>query len=286
MRITVIIPTFNRMHLLKEALDSVRQQTLSPEEILVVDDGSTDGTLKMLKKELNLRVLCQPNGGAARARNQGLSAASGDWVAFLDSDDRWEPTKLQKQVEAHERDPSCRWVICDSDAMDLNGVPLAGHHKKIESGAITKSLFLRTFVHTPSVLAERSMLLELGGFDERLVVCEDLDLWLRVSMLSNVAAVHEPLFWRRVHAASLAHADRPEHHEDKCLVLERFAEDPRARERISGPDRKRRLARVHFLAARAWKRHGDFAKAREHLHRSRQLIPFNPRYWPLVSSIT
>jgi len=286
MDVSVIIPTYNRRALLLLALRSVLDQTSPPREILVVDDGSTDGTKEALESVQGIRVLTQANAGAAAARNLGLRFASCPWVAFLDSDDLWEPTKLEKQFAAHSAHPERRWVICDSRSIREDGSPLQGHRKPLHGGAITTALFQHTFVHTPSVLAERALLLDLGGFDESLRVCEDLDLWLRASLESEVVAVHEPLFLRRVHANSLAHTDNPEHHEDKCRVLERFAQLPQAQALLNTWVRNKRLARVHFLAARAWRRHQDQDRAHAHLKRSRSLCPLHPRYWPILSSIS
>lgn len=279
MRTSVVIPAFNRRGLLEQALESVRRQTLPPDEIVVVDDGSTDGTAEWLQTQPDVRTIRQPNAGAAKARNTGVREAAGDWIAFLDSDDLWDPRKLDLQRRALEGAPSRRWAICDSRAVDEGGNPLRGHHKPIRGGAVTGDLFDRTFIHTPSVLIERKLVLEAGGFDESLTVCEDLDLWLKASLRSEVIAVQEPLFIRRVHPASLAHTDDPKHDEDKCRVLERFAADPEAA-RVLNPRRvARRLARVHYRAARNHARRGNHGEAARHRKRARSLRPGNIRYW-------
>lgn len=104
MNISVIIPTYNRSQSLHRALQSVYRQTLMPGEIIVVDDGSNDGTEQMLRNEFpEVRYIYQQNRGVSAARNRGIAAASGDWLAFLDSDDQWLPEKLQKQQQALAR---------------------------------------------------------------------------------------------------------------------------------------------------------------------------------------
>ena len=279
MRISVVIPTYNRLAYLQQALESVLSQTRMPDEIIVVDDGSTDHTKREIGSRGDLLYVRQENLGAAAARNRGIREAKGDWVAFLDSDDLWHPTKLEIQEKAWSRAPAHQLILCDSEPVDAQLQPLSGHRKPIRGGEVTRALFNSTFIHTPTVLAQRDLLLQLSGFKASLRVCEDLDLWLRASLETPFLAVLEVLISRRVHGDSLAHADRPENHEDKCSVLEEFARDERAALRIPEQEVRRRLARVHFLAARAYRRRGNRQKVAEHMARARSLCPLNLRHW-------
>lgn len=112
-RISVIIPAFNRGHTLPRALDSVRAQTRAADEILIVDDGSTDNTAEVLTAFPRVHCIRQENRGVSAARNTGIRAATGDWLAFLDSDDEWRPRKLELQVHALSSSPESRIVHCD-----------------------------------------------------------------------------------------------------------------------------------------------------------------------------
>ncbi len=274
----MVIPTFNRRELLLEALASVEAQTLRPAEVIVVDDGSSDGTREMLESMGGrVRPLFQSNAGAAAARNRGIEAAKGDWIAFLDSDDWWEPSKLAKQVEARRRMPAARVVYVDSRAVDLAKRPIARPPRRLYEGEVTKPLFLHTFVHTPAVLAETRLLRDLRGFDPGLRVAEDYDLWLRASLVTPFALVPEPLFVRRVHEQSLAHAPNPRNGDDKCLVLERFAARPDVSAKLPAEVVPTRLAEAHWQAARGYWAAASPAGARPHLQRVLELDPWHWR---------
>lgn len=233
MKISVIIPTRNRAAWVSESIRSVLAQTRRADEILVVDDGSTDDTISRLSVfGDSIRIFRQSNRGAAAARNQGLALAQHPWVAFLDSDDLWEASKLSRQCEVLNRQPEIGLVYCDSRAVDANGHPLQRRARPLSDGDVVVPLFRHVMVHTPAVLARTGLLRSLGGFDESLRVCEDYDLWLRASLETPFGLVPEPLFVRRVHDGSLAHEDLPEHHDLKCLVLERFAQNPLDRKSV------------------------------------------------------
>jgi glycosyltransferase involved in cell wall biosynthesis len=275
--VSVVIPTYNRAKLLAEALASVKAQTRPPLEIIVVDDGSTDGTRALLEAMgEKVRPIFQANHGAAAARNRGIEAARGDWIAFLDSDDLWEPRKLEAQARALAADPTCRLAIVDSRAVDLEGRPIPRRPRSLHAGTVTAALFRSTFVHTPAVLVEAALLRALGGFDPTLRVAEDYDLWLRASLHTPFALVSEPLFIRRVHAGSLAHAPDPRNGDDKCRVLERFAALPEARRVLSESLIRSRLAQAHWQAARGHLAAASPAGAMPHLTR---VLALKPLHW-------
>jgi glycosyltransferase involved in cell wall biosynthesis len=125
MKISVIIPSWNRADRLAAALDSVRAQSVAPHEIIVVDDGSTDNTRELLGRHYrDVRYIFQQNQGVSHARNTGITAANGDWIALLDSDDRWEPRKLERQQAAIRANPGCK--LCHSDDV-VRHLPLGRH---------------------------------------------------------------------------------------------------------------------------------------------------------------
>lgn len=192
--ITVIIPTFNRKVVLQRALVSVFQQTREPDEVIVVDDGSTDQTEGMVKRQFpSTTYIKQDNLGVSAARNRGINAAQSDWLAFLDSDDEWLMTKLEKQTIGLNARPDCK--ICHSDEIWIRrGTRVNSKLKHAKSGGWMFQRCLPLCAISPSsVIIHRSIFTELGGFDEALPACEDYDFWLRVTSRFPVLLVDEPL---------------------------------------------------------------------------------------------
>ena len=194
MKISVVIPTFNREKLLCRALDSVIAQSLQPVEIIVVDDGSTDSTGTVVKKNYREVVyLFQSNRGVSSARNSGVKFASGDWLAFLDSDDEWLPTKLAKQARALSREQEHR--ICHTNEIWIRRDERVNPKRKHEkSGGWIYARCLPLCVISPSsVLIHRTVFENIGYFDEELPACEDYDFWLRICASYPVLYLPEPL---------------------------------------------------------------------------------------------
>ncbi len=179
--ISVIIPTFNRAETLLRALQSVENQSFPPQEIIVVDDGSTDETGKMIAKDFpQIRYFFQENRGVSSARNLGIRKSRSECIAFLDSDDEWLPQKLQIQARAIEEIPDFK--ICHSDEIWIrNGVRVNQMKKHQKFGGHIFAKCLPLCVISPSaVFIHRSVFDDVGMFDENLPACEDYDLWLRV----------------------------------------------------------------------------------------------------------
>lgn len=193
MRISVVVPTFNRAHLLPRALNSILRQSLPATEIIVVDDGSQDGTADLIRRRYpQIRYLRQPNGGVSSARNRGLGAAGGDWIALLDSDDAWLPDKLAAQRAALREQPNLR--LCHTQEVWIRrGRRVNQMDKHAKSGGYIFQACLPRCVISPSAsLLHRSLIDEMGAFDEDLPACEDYDLWLRICATEPVAFVPEP----------------------------------------------------------------------------------------------
>ena len=191
--VSVIVPTYNRAHVLSRALDSVLAQTRPGMEIIVVDDGSTDHTPELLADYGDsLRVLRQPNAGVSAARNAGIRASRGEFVALLDSDDSWTPDKLACQMEFFDTHP--RAMICQTEEIWIrNGKrvnPMKKHQKP--SGDIFIPS-LKLCLVSPSAVMMRNTLFSIKGFfNEDFPVCEDYDLWLRVSRDTPVYLIDRP----------------------------------------------------------------------------------------------
>jgi glycosyltransferase involved in cell wall biosynthesis len=194
MSISVIIPSFNRAHTLPRALDSVFAQSYAPQEVIVIDDGSTDGTRTMIETRYpQCTYLTQSNLGVSQARNVGIEHANGEWLALLDSDDSWLPDKLQKQMERLAASPDVR--LCHTDEIWIrNGVRVNQMHKHAKHGGYIFQHCLPLCAVSPSAaLLHRSLFEEFGLFDPELPACEDYDMWLRICSSEAVDYVNEPL---------------------------------------------------------------------------------------------
>jgi glycosyltransferase involved in cell wall biosynthesis len=194
MKISVIIPTFNRRETLIRALDSVLSQSHPADEVIIVDDGSTDGSGELVERQYpQCRLLRQSNGGVSSARNLGISAANGEWIALLDSDDAWHPNKLEKQMAALDQSENLK--ICHTEEIWIrNGKRVNAMKKHAKSGGRIFQRCLPLCVISPSaVVLHRSLFDEYGLFDETLPACEDYDLWLRLCAHEAVCFLPEPL---------------------------------------------------------------------------------------------
>jgi len=184
MEVSVIIPVYNRSVFLKQAVSSVLQQTYSPKEVIVVDDGSSED-IKSVVKEFNderLTYAWQPHQGVAAARNFGINLSKTSWLAFLDSDDYWLPTKLAAQVNFHQQHPDI-FISQTNEVWLQNGKRLnqKKYHQKL-AGNIFKPSLARCLISPSAVLLHKKVLATVGLFDETLPACEDYDLWLRVTL--------------------------------------------------------------------------------------------------------
>jgi glycosyltransferase involved in cell wall biosynthesis len=206
--VSVIIPTFNRGWVLKEAIDSVLSQEFKDFELIVVDDGSTDDTGRILASYgQRLTVLRQPNRGVSAARNLGIGAAAGRLITFLDSDDLWLPRKLSAQVDFFNSKPEA--MINQTEEIWIrNGVrvnPKTRHHKF--AGMIFERSLELCLVSPSAVMMRRTLFEAVGLFDENLPACEDYDLWLRISCRVPVHLIETPLIIKRGgHADQLSKA--------------------------------------------------------------------------------
>ena len=189
----VVIPTFNRAHTLGRALDSVFSQTLPPQQVIVVDDGSTDSTADLVAGYSEVSYLRQENRGVSAARNFGIRRCGCDWIALLDSDDEWLPEKLEVQFGALAENPGYRLIHCD-EIWIRNGrrVNAADRHRK-RGGWIFEHCLPLCVISPSAAVIEKGLLEEAGGFNEGLPACEDYDLWLRVCSRYPVLYVDRPL---------------------------------------------------------------------------------------------
>ena len=196
--ISVIIPTYNRGWIINEAIDSVLAQDYVNFELIVVDDGSTDDTHDILNSyQKNFLVLRQNNKGVSAARNRGFAAASGRFIAFLDSDDIWLTQKLSQQVDFFQSNPDA--LICQTEEIWIRNNVMVNpkkRHKK-PSGMIFEPSLSLCLVSPSAVMIKKNLFEEVGFFDETLPACEDYDLWLRVSCRHPIHLIDTPLIIKR-----------------------------------------------------------------------------------------
>jgi glycosyltransferase involved in cell wall biosynthesis len=192
---------------LEETLFSVFNQTWPEIEIIAVDDGSRDRSLEILARYPDrIRVVRQANSGPAVARNRGVREARGNWIAFIDADDTWQPEKIEKQAKI------CRqkvWSYTDSIFVGgVNGGRRDSEFTPKHKGYILEALVRSNFISTSSVMIERQIFLDFGGFEESLRSIEDWDLWIRIASRHEAAYIDEPLLGYRVHPTSTSRNSR------------------------------------------------------------------------------
>lgn len=249
--VSVIVPTYNRAALVERALRSVLAQTRQVEEIIVVDDGSTDDTEQRLKQLFGSRIhyVWQPNAGVSAARNRGLRMATGPFIALLDSDDEWLPEKTDLQVQWLQARPDFGMVLCDVVRVDAlhrefdvfrrrSLLPFDGH--------ILKWVLLEPALVPASLMLRREVLDTVGGFDESLSTGEDLDFHLRVAARWKIGIVEQSLVRAMRGHDGLSSLNRT--YDDYVRVIEKAAAD--AAGKVPQEDRRRALARAYERNAR------------------------------------
>jgi len=206
-RVSVIIPTYNRKDYVQEAIDSVLAQTYTDYEIIVVDDGSTDGTGKVLQARYRdrIRYVWQENQGESVARNCGIEMSTGTYIGLLDSDDVWLPDKLSRQVDVFDHCSDSPMVCTDAWRVDANGTFLSSRSMRrglSEDAFMPAALCLENPVINSSALMSRVAFIQAGGYDRRLHYGEDWDLWLRMAIVGKIRFIDQPLVLFRQHPGS------------------------------------------------------------------------------------
>lgn len=196
--VSAIIPTYNRRDLVRRAIDSALAQTEPPEEIVVVDDGSTDGTGEALRAAYGTRIryLWQTNAGVSAARNAGMRVARGRYIALLDSDDTWLPEKTALQRAWLEARPDFGMVLCDVVRVDADGTPYDTFFRREvlrEDGWALRHLLLNPSLVPASAMFRREVFAKIGGFDTALRTAEDIDFHLRAARHFRIGTIEAPL---------------------------------------------------------------------------------------------
>lgn len=226
MRVSVVIAAWNAKWCIGRALDSVLAGTRVPDEILICDDGSTDGMADWIEANYRapVQVLRLPHRNAAEARVVGLDRANGDWLAFMDADDMWQPAKLERQLEWIGRRPELRWLGSDGDLFSDDGVVrpswLSDYFEPVMDmdGDLLTPLLERCFPLLSSMLVERNAYREVGGLNVTYALSYDYDLWLRLALRYPGLILAEPLVRYYTGPNNLSRRYEARHREDQRIM--------------------------------------------------------------------
>ena len=286
--VSVVIATFNRGEYLPATIDSVLNQSFKDFELIVVDDGSTDNTQAVLERYgSRLKCFYQSNGGASSARNLGARHARASWVAFQDSDDLSLPNHLASLFGYVSKFPASGMVFANgnysSGAAQSRGkqtiIPPAKSRQLAHRGVRLVDLFEKSILRLQAALISKQAYDRLGGHDESLRICMDLDLGLRMLMTFPVAYLDEELFSYRIHAGNIGRNEELRLTENIRVIEKLIREYPEARELIGKNLLARRLAyRYYRLAKGRWRQNRREA-ARQAIEQATRLRPGHLKYW-------
>jgi glycosyltransferase involved in cell wall biosynthesis len=233
-KVSVIIPTYNRKEFLLMALESVFAQTYSDYEVIVIDDGSTDGSEQIVREKFGnkVRYYWQFNQDRSAARNKGIEVAKGKFLALLDSDDLWLPEKLQRQTAAIEANPNLGAIFCQANYIDKNGnrIPQepAGSDLNVSELSFEKMIFQNVVPGPDSTgLFRKDLIVQLGGFDPQIAFGEDWDLEMRILSRAKIDCLPMVLVSIRLHEGQQTYFL-----ENKDRVLKRFEDKTRTLEKM------------------------------------------------------
>lgn len=209
-KVSVIIPTYNCEKYLANAIDSALQQTYQDFEVIIIDDGSSDGTKELVKKYVNnysdkIHYVHQQNKGVSAARNNGIKIANGEYIAFLDADDLWISTKLMDQMKLLEKDRGL--VLVFTDMQQTEGTKILyesflkekGYYPLIAATDFFSELVKKALIYTSTVVVKKQIFDEVGVFNETYKVGEDHDLWLRIAKRHRIGFLARSFVVRRLH---------------------------------------------------------------------------------------
>ena len=276
-RISVVLPTHNRAATLPRAVHGVLAQTFTDFELIVVDDGSTDGSIAALQASVrDARLRCistlRPRSGPGTARNCGVAAARANWIAFQDSDDGWRPDKLMRQWQFHLDHPACDLIACDVQTFDTDGTPLERRANDFESlAADAAGTMLRPLrFPTPTWLVRRETFMALDGFDETLVSSEDWEFCIRLAERGRFGGVPDRLVEKFTTPMSVyGHGER--RHAGMVQLLKKHASRWRGTAARAAL-RDLAIANAEVLLAQGHRRHAAYWIAR-----TLRADPTNPR---------
>lgn len=289
--VSVVIPAYNSAPYIREAIDSALAQSLKDLEVLVIDDGSTDDTREIVQSYGHpVQLIPQDHKGPAAARNRGIRESHGAFIAFLDSDDRWQPSKLVKQAALLQQRPDVGMVITGHAIFDEAGVrpTRRGSDKgtRLLPGDPVRNIFEHSGVGTPCIMVRREVFDKVGYFDEDLIMSEDDNMWMRITSKYGLELVDEPLTEIRISSGSVTRdilklsAAFNRHVE----LLESRYKEIGTRVQAVVPVR---MAEFEYAVGRHYLSLGDYANARRFLSSSVDTNPGRLKYrlWKAVSRL-
>lgn len=222
-KVSVVIPAYNSVDYLPDALESALGQTFSDIEVIIVNDGSSDHTDQWVLSQTDPRItlISQENLGKSAARNRGISQSQGEYIAFLDADDIWEPTKLEKQVQCLDADPDIGLVYTWTALADEAGLPTGRILASEAEGMVWKALILKNILTCGSTPVVRRQCFDtVGVFSQKLPLAQDWDMWIRIAAGYNFAVIKQPLVRYRKHPGNTSN-QWEQMQKCSCLVLDR-----------------------------------------------------------------
>ena len=276
--VSIIIPTYNRAHLIKRSLQSVLKQDYPNFEIIVIDDASTDNTEYIVKELDDVRVIYIQhsfNKGANAARNTGIRAATGEYIAFQDSDDEWLPDKLTKQIEAFKTAPTDVGVVYTA-CWRIEGTERTYTPSKdvlVKDGFLHNELLKRNFITMPSLLVKKECLKEVGLFDEALPRLQDWELFLRLSNRYQFLFIDEALV-NAYHTPGSITSNQKALADALVLMLEKHYDEFAQHKKI--------LANFYCYMGQQFFLSDERAKSLHYCVKALKMQPFNPKFWLIM----
>ena len=247
--VSVIIPTFN-CPFLSGAINSVLTQTYDNFEIIIIDDGSTDSTRDTVENyHSKVKYIFQENEGVSSARNTGIRASVGDYIAFLDADDVWLPTKLEDQFTIFNREHDIGFVYCDNYFVNERLHPISNYSRKspLLEGDILMSFLLDYFLITSGLMVKKECFSSIGYFNKDYVVDEDFEFFVRLARHYRAGVVKKKLFLRRIFKKSLSRQDFQRNSTYDIQIFEEFISNNKIFYRNNKKILNRRLADLYFI---------------------------------------
>ncbi len=288
-KVSVIIPTYNREEYICETIQSVLSQTFKDFEIIVIDDGSTDNTKKKLEAfGSKIKLIEQKNSERAIARNNGVQNSSGEYIAFIDSDDLWINTKLEKQVEVLDnlKDIILTYSQCLRVDSQSNQRKTAKRQLQGYSGTIFEDLLFRNFIVSPTPLIRRTSFEQTSGFQTKYIPYEDWEFWLRLSLLGEFYFLSEPLAYYRIHPQQSVQRTSAEKIERVTTLL---LEDSFKLKDINNEIKNKSLGLANLRFCYWYIRTNDINTAKEKIKKAIELYPnflYDPRWHGLSLTCT